>query len=42
MPEVFDVLNAAMVATFGCEMGHISALFICAYANAAGGKLNTV
>ena len=40
VPEVFDVLNAAMVATFGCELSHISALFTLAYANAAGGMMN--
>ena len=34
VPEVFDVLNAAFVATFGCDLSHISALFTLAYANA--------
>ena len=34
VPEVFDVLNAAFVATFGCDLSHISALFTLDYANA--------
>ena len=34
VPEVFDVLNAAFVATFGCDLSQISALFTLAYANA--------
>lgn len=42
VPEVFDVLNAAFVATFGCDLSHISALFTLAYANAGNLSQTTV
>ena len=40
--EVFDTLNAACVACFGCDSSQISALFGVAYANAAGGLMKLV
>ena len=35
---IVETMNAAMVASLGCDMTQISLLFFLAYANAAGGN----
>lgn len=38
--SIHDMLNAAFIACYGCDMSQISLLFALAYANAGGGLMN--